>query len=237
MTEIEAFNGFPREGLRFFEQIAANNNRDWFQAHKQQYLDYLQTPALAFVVEFGGKLKRIAPDITFDTRTNGAGSLMRIYRDTRFSKDKSPYKSHIGMDFWHGGGKKRQTSGFHFWMDAGGGVLYGGFHGFPKPVLAAYRDAVAAERTGKRLEQVIAKIRAQQGFTVGGEQLKRVPPGYPKDHPRGDLLRYKGLHAHGPTIRPSDLQSSELIEICLRQAKLLAPLHRWLVEIDPTSGA
>lgn len=230
MAEIQAFDGFPPQTFTFFKQIAANNNREWFQAHKQDYLDYLQTPALAFVVEFGEKLKAIAPGISFDTRTNGAGSLMRIYRDVRFSKDKSPYKDHLGLNFWEGSGKK-ETPGFHFWMDRGGGAVYGGFHGFPKPFLAAYREAVADDRLGRRLEQIVAKLGSQPGFEFGGEQLKRVPPGYPQDHPGGELLRYKGLHAKGPLIKPKQLQSRRVIRTCLEHARMLAPLHQWFVEV------
>lgn len=230
MTEVQAFTGFPKDGLRFFTDIAANNNREWFQEHRQNYLDHLQAPALAFLVEFGEKLRKLAPDINYDTRTNGAGSLMRIYRDIRFSKDKSPYKDHLGINFWHGASKK-ESPGFHFWMDAQGAALYGGFHGFPKPFLTAYREAVAGQALGARLQTILQKLGAESGFEVGGEQLKRVPPGYPQDHPRGDLLRYKGLYARGPKIEPADLESVKLIDTCLQHAEVLTPLHRLFVEV------
>lgn len=236
MTEIHAFTGFPKDGLRFFRDIAANNNREWFQEHKQDYLNNLQAPALAFLVEFGEKLKVIVPGIRYDTRTNGAGSLMRIYRDIRFSKDKSPYKDHLGINFWEGAGKKGNP-GFHFWMDARGAALYGGFHGFPKPFLAAYREAVAGDALGSELRKIVAELDSEPGFAVGGEQLKRVPPGYPQDHPRGDLLRYKGLYARGPKLEPADLQSPDLIDTCLEHAQVLAPLHRWFVEVNQEAGS
>lgn len=230
MAEIQAFSGFPQQGLRFFQQIAANNNREWFQEHKQDYLDHLQAPALAFLVEFGEKLKAIAPAIGYDTRTNGAGSLMRIYRDIRFSKDKSPYKNHLGINFWEGA-SKQGAPGFHFWMDARGAAVYGGFHQFPKPFLTTYRKAVVDPTRGSRLQAIVAELESQPGFEVGGEQLKRVPPGYPQDHPRGDLLRYQGMYARGPRIEPKQLQSPELIETCLEHARALAPLHHWFVEV------
>lgn len=230
MTEIQAFTGFPKKGLRFFNDVAANNNREWFQEHKQDYLDHLQAPALAFLVEFGEKLKLLAPGISYDTRTNGAGSLMRIYRDIRFSKDKSPYKDHLGINFWHGASKKA-SPGFHFWMDARGAAVYGGFHSFPKPFLAAYRKAVAGETLGARLLSIIQELEDAPGFEVGGEQLKRVPPGFPQDHPRGELLRYKGLHARGPQLDPAELQSAKLIDTCLQYAEILTPLHQWFVEV------
>ncbi len=230
MTDVQAFTGFSKQGLRFFREVAANNNREWFQEHKQDYLDHLQAPALAFLVEFGERLRKIVPGINFDTRTNGAGSLMRIYRDIRFSKDKSPYKNHLGINFWEGASKKG-APGFHFWMDASRATVYGGLHSFPKPFLLAYRDAVAGEALGSRLQTIIDELEITPDFTYGGEQLKRVPPGYPKDHQRGELLRYKGLFARGPKIEPTELQSKHLIETCLRHAQVLTPLHQWMVEV------
>jgi uncharacterized protein (TIGR02453 family) len=231
MTEVQAFEGFPKSAFQFFKDVGANNNREWFQAHKQDYIDNVQTPAVAFLVALGERLRSISPGITYDTRTNGAGSLMRIYRDIRFSKDKSPYKTHIGMNLWEGPTKK-ETPGYHFWMDEKGGAVYGGHHVFPKPFIAAYREAVGAESTGVKLKQAVEKITATEGFEVGGEQLKRVPPGYDQDHPRGDLLRYKGLFARGPRLTPKTLQSAEAVDICLEHARTLGPLHKWIVEVD-----
>jgi uncharacterized protein (TIGR02453 family) len=230
MTEVMAFEGFPKQAFQFFRDIGANNNREWFQANKQDYIDTVQTPAVSFLVAMGEQLKSISPGITYDTRTNGAGSLMRIYRDIRFSKDKSPYKTHIGMNLWEGPTKK-ETPGYHFWMDQKGGAVYGGFHAFPKPFIAAYREAVAADASGEKLAQAVGKIGSSEGFEIRGEQLKRVPPGYEQDHPRGDLLRYKGLFARGPTLTPNLLQSAEAVDICFEHARVLAPLHKWFVAV------
>ena len=80
------FIAFPPEIIQFYRDLEANNNRDWFMAHKRDYVDYVQTPAIAFIGTMGARLKEITPNIIADLRTNGAGSLMRIYRDIRFSK-------------------------------------------------------------------------------------------------------------------------------------------------------
>lgn len=229
MTEVQAFQGFPKQAFRFFKDLGANNNREWFQEHKQEYIDHVQTPAVSFLVALGEKLKSISPAITYDTRTNGAGSLMRIYRDIRFSKDKSPYKTHIGMNLWEGASKK-ETPGYHFWMDRKGGAVYGGLHVFPKPFIPVYREAAATEASGKSLARAVDQIASTDGFEVLGEQLKRVPPGYAQDHPRGDLLRYKGLYARGPMLTPQVLQSAEAIDVCIEHARTLAPLHKWFVK-------
>ena len=94
---MSQFKGFSDAGLQFLADLRANNNREWFNEHKPIYRDEIVEPALDFIVDFGGRLRAIYPDLNFDTRTNGAGSLMRIYRDTRFSKDKTPYKTNVGI--------------------------------------------------------------------------------------------------------------------------------------------
>ena len=117
-------------------------------------------------------------------------------------------------------------------MDAGGAGLYGGMHSFPRPLLTAYQEAVADEQLGAELESALASLNDSGIFEVGGEQYKRVPRGYDPDHPRANLLRYKGLHARSPKIEPATLVSPNLVETCFEYCHRMAPLHRWLVEVS-----
>lgn len=231
MDEVKAFEGFPKEGFRFFRELAVNNNREWFAEHKQEYIDFLQTPALSLVVELGERLKSDFPRIAYDLRTNGAGSIMRIYRDIRFSKDKTPYKTHIGINFWEGP-QKKGSPGFHFFMDTEGAAFYGGYHVFPKEYLTAYRDSVASERSGENLRKALDKMVKNKGFEFGGEQLKRVPPGYDKESLRGDLLRYKGLWIKSSRLDLNTLSSPSLVDTCAANAHIMGPVHRWFVEVN-----
>ena len=231
MDEVKAFEGFPEEGFRFFRELAVNNNREWFAEHKQEYIDFLQTPALALVVELGERLKSEFPRIAYDLRTNGAGSIMRIYRDIRFSKDKTPYKTHIGINFWEGP-QKKGSPGFHFFMDTEGAAFYGGYHVFPKEYLTAYRDSVASERSGGNLRKALDNMVKNKGFEFGGDQLKRVPPGYDKESSRGDLLRYKGLWIKSSRLDLNTLSSPSLVDICAADAHIMGPVHRWFVEVN-----
>src|SRR5210317_2244799 len=96
---LPTFPGFPRAARRFLADLAANNDRAWFNDHKDVYKEQLVAPALDFVTVMGRKLARTAPEVVADPRSNGSGSLFRIYRDTRFSKDKTPYKTHLSMHF------------------------------------------------------------------------------------------------------------------------------------------
>jgi uncharacterized protein (TIGR02453 family) len=229
MSAIPPFAGFPEAAFSFFRQLAVNNHKTWFEAHKAEYVQNLQLPAQAFVVALGERLRKLFPALGYDPRPHG-GSLMRIYRDIRFSKDKSPYKTHIGANFWDGE-RKGEGSGFHFFMDADGARLYVGHYEFSKPRLQAYRSAVLDERRGKRLQRVMADLKASKGFGVGGEQSKRVPAGLDPDHPRADLLRYKGLYGASPHIEVKILLRPGLVDRCLEYAQTMAPLHRWFREL------
>jgi uncharacterized protein (TIGR02453 family) len=232
MGDMPSFTGFPEEGLGFLEGLAHNNNREWFEAHKADYRSYLLEPAQAFVVALGERLKLLSPEIAYDTRTNGSGSIMRIYRDLRFSKDKTPYNANLRAVFWQGAGKKMENPGFFFGMDPHGAALYGGLHGFPKPVLTAYQEAVADDALGAELEAALAPLRSAGVYEIGGERYKRVPRGYDPDHARADLLRYKGLHVRSPQIQVPVLTTSELVEVCFEHCRAMAPLHHWLVGVN-----
>jgi uncharacterized protein (TIGR02453 family) len=231
MTETPTFSGFPPEGLQFLADLADNNNRDWFNERKQVYLDHIVAPAVAFVRTMGEQLHFISPHIQYDTRTNGQGSLMRIYRDTRFSKDKSPYKTWIGLRFWEGAGKASQNPGFFFGYDASGGGLHVGMHGFDKAMLAAYREAVDDDEQGADLEAALDSIRQAGSYEINGEHYKRVPRGFDPDHPRAGLLRFNTLYASSPGIEPAMLSSPGLVNVVLDHCQNTAPLHRWLVEV------
>ena len=131
MGEAPSFSGFPEEGLRFLEGLAANNSRDWFQPRKEDYTRTLLEPAQAFVAALGGRLEALAEGIVYDTRTSGSGSILRIYRDMRFSKDKSPYHTRVRIVFWEGPGKKMENPAFYVGIGPDGAGLFSGMHAFP----------------------------------------------------------------------------------------------------------
>ena len=225
------FEGFPKDGLRFLAELRENNNRDWFNERKQIYLDTIVAPAVLFVQEMGERLRYISPHIQYDTRTNGQGSLMRIYRDVRFSKDKSPYKTWVGIRFWEGGPKASKNPGFFFGFDYSAGGLHVGMHGFDKEMLAAYRAAVDDDQLGTELEDILADVRDAGPYMINGEHYKRVPRGYDTDHPRAGLLRYNTLYVSSPAIEPDVLASPELVEAVLDHSEKTAAVQQWLVKV------
>jgi uncharacterized protein (TIGR02453 family) len=229
MTDT-TFSHFPNETIEFYRQLEHNNNREWFEAHKQDYLDYVQKPSLVFITAMGERLKEISSNIVYDTRTNGAGSLMRIYRDIRFSPDKTPYKTNLGIVFWEGEGKKSENPGFYFHVAPYGIGFFSGMYGFNKQMLNAYRAAVIDETRGIELVEVINNIQSS-GYETGGEHYKRVPRNFDPDHRRADLLKYNTLYASITDLNPELMTQPEFMDVAFGHWKNMAPLHRWLVKV------
>jgi uncharacterized protein (TIGR02453 family) len=237
MSNPISFSGFPQEALLFLKELAANNDRNWFKAHEPDYQHYLLEPAQGFVVALGERLKTISNSLAYSPQTNGTGSIMRIYRDIRFSKDKSPYHTYLRIMFWEGSQKKTENPGFFFSMDANGGGLFAGMHMFSKEMLEIYRQAVADPNLGKQLEDGLIAIRDAGKYEIGGETYKRVPAGYPVDHERAGLLLYNGLYALSPKIESTSLTTPGLIDICYAHCYNMAPVQQWLVNLVSSQAA
>lgn len=226
---MSSFSGFPQDGINFLKELAENNERGWFEANKNRYQDNVLHPATEFITAVGEKLQTIVPNIRYDTRTNGSGSLMRIYRDTRFSKDKTPYKTNISAMWWEGAGKKTASPAFGFQMDATGMGLMAGMFGFDKEQLAQYRETVNDVTQGNILAQIINDLTADGTYEVLGEKYKKVPRGFDPEHPHAELLKFKGLYAHPKaSISAEQLTQTKLVEICSQQLIRMAPLQQWL---------
>jgi uncharacterized protein (TIGR02453 family) len=229
-TQI-AFTGFPQAGLEFLTDLAAHNERAWFEAHKKAYQEMLLEPAQAFVVALGVKLQALSSDIHYDTRTDGRGVLMRIHRDIRFGRDKTPYNTHLRGLFWEGNHKKNESPAFGFQTDATGMSLMTGMFRFTPAMLEVYRDAVINDRLGSELEDVVASLCRLETYEIGGEQYKRVPSGYDPNHRRADFLRYGGLYVFSPRIPASDVLTPALVDTCYTHFVSMVPLYHWLMKM------
>jgi len=166
------FRGWPAEAVEFYEGLEADNSKSYWHAHKREFEDLVRAPMAALVQE-------LEPEF-------GAGKIFRPYRDTRFSADKSPYKTRIYAAFEGGGYVQFSADG----LGAGQG-----YWTVAPDQLDRYRRSVAEDRSGAELETVVAAL-GKRGIEVRArESLKTAPRGYPRDHPRAELLRQKGLVA------------------------------------------
>ncbi|MEM7154468.1 MAG: DUF2461 domain-containing protein [Myxococcota bacterium] len=222
------FQGFPPQTLRFLKNLGSHNEKAWFQAHREEYEAYVLEPAKSFVAALGERLTALRPEISAEPRING--SIFRINRDVRFSKDKRPYKDHIDLWFWEGADRKQGSSGFFFRLLHDRVMLGAGMHGFPKEQLTTFRAAVDDDEIGSALVTVGKRL-AKAGYPLEGQSYKRVPRGYDTEHPRAELLRHGALHA-GSTLEPlpEELHSAKFVGLCMRHFKKLLPLHTWLVD-------
>lgn len=224
---MSKFHGFPKETLTFLRALERNNDKAWFDAHRADYDAHWVAPAKAFVVAAGEALAEIASDIRAEPRVNG--SIFRINRDVRFSKDKTPYKTNLDFWFWEGE-RKSAVSGFFMRITPkylGIGV---GTHGFDKDRLSSYREAVVDAGAGRRLAQAVERVE-KAGFPVKGEHYKRVPRGFnPQSELQEKLIRYAGLWCGEDVGHPASLHTGGLVRYAMTRWKKLEPLHRWLVD-------
>lgn len=222
------FAGFSRETFSFLRGLQEHNDKAWFDAHRAQYEAHYLEPAKAFVGAIAPTLQKWRPGMHAEARVNG--SIFRINRDVRFSKDKTPYKHHLDLWFWEGEGRNFACPGFFFRLLPGELILGAGLHKLDKAWLLKYRAAILDDSQAKSLEKVLARVE-KAGYAVGGRNLARVPRGIAPDHPRADLLRHDGLTATFEAPLPRDVYSEGFLKFCLGHFKAMLPLHAWLVEL------
>ena len=230
MPDAGIFQGFSQDTARFYRDLVFNNNKEWFDDNRGLYDEKVLRPARLFVAAMGDRLVSIAPGINADSRINK--SIFRINRDTRFSRDKTPYKTHLGIWFWEGSGRRMDHSGFYFHVEPPNLRLGTGIYCFPRHLLTPYREAVDGAKTGARLENAIEKVMAAGDYKLGGSHYKRVPRRYPQDHPRGELLRHNGLTASVHRPIPKEFTSPELVDYCFEHFRAMLPIHEWLKDLN-----
>jgi uncharacterized protein (TIGR02453 family) len=224
-ARVERFAGFSDEAIQFLLELQAEQSRVWFKAHQDDYVRLCRRPLELLMSELQQRLADVYPDIV-DVEPH----IFRIQRDTRFSKDKSPYKTNLAANMAirppSEGEDQHTTPGMYlsFGLD-GEYVAIGAWHMDP-PVLLRYRGLVDDARTGAALYKIVTKLQ-RDGWNLGSmEELKRVPAPYPQDHPRAALLKRKGLAA---SIQPAEGISAtpELAEWAETRLRAAAPMVGW----------
>ena len=225
----EKFNGFPKKCLTFYRNLAKHNDKTWFEAHRSEYEEQVLWPAKLFVTALGAKLKRIAPGINAVPLVNK--SIFRLNRDVRFSKDKSPYKDHLGVWLWEGEGKRMECSGFYFHLEPSRLALGAGVYMFPKRLLDEYRRSVIDPKTGPALAKAAAKVQKSGDYHLGGRFYKKTPRGFDPKSPQADFLLFNGLHVGADLKIPPELYQPDLVDLCYEHYKNMKPVHSWLKDM------
>jgi uncharacterized protein (TIGR02453 family) len=197
------FVGFPAAAVTFYRELEAHNAKPWWEAHKATYEAACRAPMQALLDELEEEF--------------GASRMMRPYRDIRFSADKSPYKTNCAATI---------GDGWYVGLSSNGLYVGGGRYDLDGPALARYREAAAADASGRELDAILAKLR-RAGYEVEGEQLKSGPRGTATDHPRIALLRYKSLFA-GRHFAPGAIELRTVLQNVRKVLHDLAPLVSWL---------
>ena len=216
------FGGFPPEAIAFFRGLARNNRRDWFQPRKAVFDEKVKGPMREFVAALNQALADFAPEYATDPDK----AIFRIYRDTRFSKDKKPYKDHIGASFPLRGGMDHGHGGFYCAVSHKEVAIGGGVYMPQPPALLAIRNHIAQNPAGLRRILAAAKVRRLLG-EMQGEQLARVPKGFAADHPAGELLRFKQLYLY-TTLEPEIATTTKLFEEVAGRFRAMVPFMRFL---------
>jgi uncharacterized protein (TIGR02453 family) len=224
---MSRFEGFADADAKFFKQLAKKNERAWFLAHKGEFEEGWNAPMKLLLADVSAAI-----DGAYAHCDLGEPKVFRIFRDVRFSKDKAPYKTHIGGYVpLRRAGKKATDAPMALYFHVGAGELFAGagFYMMEPESLDRFRKAIADDATGKELEKILAKL-TKKGFEIRQhEMLKRVPKGFDPDHPRADLLKRKGLVVTFPEIPKGALTSAKLTSLLVAACKASVPFVEWLV--------
>jgi len=219
---------FTAETLRFFKQLAAHNNKEWFEAHRDDYENNVREPMRDLVEELDVRFARFAPEIGGDPKR----SMFRINRDIRFSKDKSPYKTNAGCWFHHRSASRKVGSeaaegsaGFYFHLQPGKSFIGAGVWMPPRPQLNKLRSAIAEKPEG--FVRMVQSLPKRFGGVSDEGALKRMPRGYSEDHPAAKWLKYQSFTS-GRSLTDAQVTSAKLPALLEREYEAMLPLVRWV---------
>jgi len=215
---------FTEDTFAFLASLGENNNRDWFHEHKTAYEQQVREPALSFIRAMKPALASIAPHFTAVDKKVG-GSLMRVYRDVRFGKNKAPYKTNIGIQFRHEQARDVHAPGFYLHIEAHEVFVGAGIWHPASDTLKKIRTYIDAHPT--RWQGALADADFTRAFHLAGDSLKRAPKGYPLNHPMiGDLKR-KDFIAIAP-LMPELILQDDLVGLISSYFEVVTPLMQQL---------
>jgi uncharacterized protein (TIGR02453 family) len=224
---MSVFEGFADDDAKFFRALARKNDRAWFVSHKAEFEQGWNAPMKQLLAQVRGAIDKSYAHCDLDEP-----KVFRIFRDVRFSKDKSPYKTHIGGYIpLRRSGKKSTDVPMALYFHVGATERFGaaGHYMMDPDSLVRFRTAVADEKRGKDLSKILATLAKKGLLPDSHDRYKRVPKGFDPDHPRAEMLKRKGLVVTFPALPKGMLEAPSLVKWVADQSKAAAPLVEWLV--------
>ena len=221
------FQGFPKEGLKFVDNIIINNSKTWLDAHRDDYEKYIVSPNKAYVQEMGEELQALVPNIHAIPKINK--SLFTIYRDARFHK-LDPIKERIGIIFWQGATHRMQSASFYMHYDPFEIFIATGIRNFKPPLLATYREYIKKDAKREALHTILEELQAK-GYSIPEPKYKRFPVGFDKEDNYSYLYKYASMYAFKNFDVDNVFHSEKIIERNFRCYEEMLDLHQWVYEL------
>ncbi|MCH9741535.1 MAG: DUF2461 domain-containing protein [Epsilonproteobacteria bacterium] len=218
------FNGFPQEGLTFLNEIISNNSKEWLDANRDRYEQYIVTPNKAYVEEMGEHLQILIPSINAIPKTNK--SLFRIYRDARYHLS-DPIKTRIGIIFWQGQTHRMQSSAFYMHYEPHEVFIATGIRNFKPSLLATYREYIQNIEKRTELHHILEELKAK-GYQLPEPSYKRYPLGFNKDEPYAYLALYRCMYAYSTFVPDKVFHSEKIIERNFKVYEDMFDLQQWV---------
>lgn len=221
---MDGFSGFPEPCLPFLSELKLNNSREWFNERKNDYEATVREPALALITEAAPLLNKLSPHFRAIPKKSG-GSLMRVYRDTRFSKEKTPYKTNIGIQFRHEFGKDVHAPGFYLHIEPGACFIGAGIWRPAPAVLARIRDFLIDNPAAWK--KALAHPPFKRNFLLEGDSLQRPPRGYPAEHELIEDLKRKDFIACS-AFEDARINRKDFLQMVIGGFRQTEPFMRYL---------
>ena len=225
------FNGFSQKGTQFLKDLSQNNTKVWFEDHRHIWEDEIRTPTENFVEEMGETLQILVPSINYRAKTNK--SLFKIYRDVRFSKDKTPMKSKIGILFWQGLGSRMQSSCFYMHFDKDEYFIASGIRNFKQPLLKTFREYLKDENKRIELYNILEELKSK-GYDFPEPKFKRLPRGCNKDDKYAHLYLYSAMYAYKSFLIDDTFYKFDIATRAFNIYDDMKDLQSWVYEMTLT---
>lgn len=219
---------FPFVTEKFLRELSKNNNKEWFAKNKSRFENEFLIPASNFVVELGEQIQQFAPNVIAIPQIDK--SIFRLHRDMRFSKDKKPYKTNLGIYIWEGALPRMECPGFYFHIEPGEIFWGSGIYKFSSNQLDKFREIVLNPQKAIEIENIFKSITKNSEYKIGGAELKKIPRGFDPNYKYKKLLLHTGLYVYCEKHSLEELLEKSIVDLSIKFYRDFLPIHRWLLD-------